>query len=118
MAANKYYLRRGYNASIHGFRTGDFSKSDEIHAQNTETLATIYKRVLSGEVGAIYQNIPGHFVILTRSTRKGVLLQVSHAWRTETGEIIPTSHNNIKCLEDFIKDKYFYEGSYIRELRA
>ncbi len=98
--ANKYYLRRGYNASIHGFRTGDWSKSDEIHDHNENIYQTVFNRVVSGKVGVIYQRIPGHIVIISRSTRAGYILQISHAW-IKDGKIIPTGHANIKDFSDF-----------------
>lgn len=116
--ANKYYLRRGYNASIHGFRTGDWSKSEEVHNHNENIYHTVFNRVVSGQVGVIYQRIPGHIVIVSRSTRAGYILQISHAW-IKDGKIIPTGHANIKDFSDFLYNTdYFYSGAYFREVIA
>lgn len=114
----KYYLKSGYRAALKGLKNGDWSEADAIHEHNQNVYRTIFEKVASGEVPAIYQRIPGHLVIISRSTRPGVLLQISHAWINKDKSITPTSHANINDLSDFLHNTdYFYTSQYFREVK-
>ena len=115
----KYYLKSGYRAALEGLKTGNWSKADAIQEHNENIYKTIFNRVVSGEAKLIYQRIPGHIVFITRSTRPGVLLQISHAWINKDKTITPTGHANINDFSDFLHNTdYFYTSQYFREFIA
>lgn len=115
----RYYLKSCQRATIKGFHTGDFSEAEAIDNHNKNILATLYNKLLTGEIGAFYQRTKNnsHLIIAHRSTRPGVLVQVSHNWIIN-GEIVPCSHDNINCFSDLLKKHPFYTSEYIKEFTA
>ena len=113
----RYYLKSGYKASIKGFKTGNFSEVEKINDHNDTILANLYGGLLDGSISVFYQRTKDHLIIAHKSTRPGVIAQVSHNWIID-GQIIPVSHANINSFSDLLKEHPFYEGKYITEVIA
>lgn len=117
MITNRYYLRSCQRATIKGFRTGDFTESEAIEKHNNNILASLYNKLLTGEIDTFYQRTPGHLIIAHKSTRPGVIVQVSHNVIIN-GKIYPSSHDNINSFSDLLKKRPFYIGEYIQEYKT
>lgn len=113
----KYYLKRIQRAAIKALRTGDDTEAEAIEQHNNDILLTLYNKLLSGEISTFYQKTGGHLIIAHRSTRPGVLIQVSHNWIIN-GQIVPCSHDNINNFNDLLDKRPFYNGAYLREFIA
>ena len=117
MIINRYYLKSCYRVAIKALRTGDDSESEAIDAHNNNILALLYNKLLTGEIDTFYQRTPGHLIIAHKSTRPGVIVQVSHNVIIN-GQIIPSSHDNINSFSDLLKKRPFYIGEYIQEYKT
>lgn len=115
----RYYLKSGQKEALHGFKTGDWSKSEAIDTHNNNILADLYNKLLTGQISAFYQRTKDnkHLIIAHKSTRPGVIIQVSHNWIIN-GEIIPCSHDNINSFSDLLKKHPFYTSEYLKEFTA
>lgn len=115
----RYYLKSGQKEALHGFKTGDWSKSEAIDNHNENILADLYNKLLTGQISAFYQRTKDnkHLIIAHKSTRPGVIIQVSHNWIIN-GEIIPCSHDNINSFSDLLKKHPFYTSEYLKEFTA
>lgn len=113
----QYYLKSCYRASIKALRTGDDSEAEQITQHNNDILLTLYNKLLDGSISTFYQRTPGHLIIAHKSTRPGVLIQVSHNWIIN-GQIVPCSHDNINNFNDLLDKRPFYTGAYLREFIA
>ncbi|MBO5551323.1 MAG: hypothetical protein J5966_05130 [Lachnospiraceae bacterium] len=117
----RYYLKSAYRASIRGFRTGDFSESDEINRYNREILKKLYDQLVAGDINSFYisyisknsrsDDVWRNMTVWHRSTRPGVLIQESHMW-FKNGELIPCSHHNINSFDDLMNEHGFTLGCY------
>ena len=113
----KYYLKSCQRAAIKALKTGDDSEINLIDDHNTTILAILYNKLLTGEISTFYQRTKGHLIIAHRSTRPGILVQVSHNWIID-GKIIPCSHANINSFSDLLDKQPFYYGEYLKEFTA
>lgn len=86
---------------------------EEITERNENTLKAIFAEVAAGRT--FYQETQNNLIIVSRSTRNNVLIQVSYLWKTEAG-IIPASHKDINTEKEFIFEEPFYISHKIQEV--
>ena len=113
----RYYLKSCQRAAIKALKTGDDTEINKINDHNNNILASLYSRLLDGEIQTFYQRTKNHLIIAHKSTRPGTLIQVSHNWIID-GHIIPCSHENINSFSELLKKQPFYYGEYLREFIA
>ena len=115
----KYYLKSCQKAAIKALKTGNDADINAIEDHNTTILAILYNKLLTGEINTFYQKTKSgnHLIIAHRSTRPGVLIQVSHNWIID-GKITPCSHDNINSFSDLLKKQPFYYGEYLKEYKT
>lgn len=113
----KYYLKSCQRAAIKALKTGNDKDIKAIDSHNTSVLAELYNKLLTGEIATFYQKTKNHLIIAHKSTRPGVLIQVSHNWIID-GKVIPCSHANINSFSDLLKEQPFYYGEYLKEFIA
>lgn len=113
----RYYLKGSSRAFFKAVDTDNFDVLDAILDHNEAIYRMLFEKLISGDIDMIYQKNPHSIVMAHRSTRKGVLVQISHAMIQE-GQIIPLSHTNITSLKDFLSNTDFTECRYITTMSA
>ena len=109
----KYYLRNGCRATIHAFRTGDFSGADMISEKNGEIMRELYRRLQESDIDYFYiasgKHDNGHVYLFTRDavySRGTGIVKVSVIWRKGNGEnteFIPLSHHRFNTLCEYMR---------------
>lgn len=109
----KYYLKAMEKATIKAFKTDNWQQVEKLENHNNNILASVYSQLLTGEIKTAYQRTKTHLIIAHKSTRKGVLIQVSVACFIN-GELTPLMHNNVNSFAEYLKKNEFYLAEYIR----
>lgn len=117
MKRNRYYLKSGSRETLAALKSGNWQPVEAIEEHNKNILATLYNKLLTGEIKTFYQRTKHNLIIAHKSTRPGVIIQISHLW-IRNGELIPSMHTNINCFADLIKHHDFYVSEYIQEGKA
>lgn len=110
----KFYIEDAEAASIKGFLEDDWSESERIDKDHEIIFNILFDRLTSGKIKAFKQETDTHLILWTNSTRPGVKVQESHAWKLN-GEIIPLSHQNINSPKEIIKNCEYMTNLYITE---
>ena len=111
----KYILFSGHELLKEGLKNHDLALWEEVTERNENTLKAIFKDITSNNK-TFYQDTKNNVIIAHRSTRKGVLIQVSVMWKDKTGELIPASHSDINSEKDFLYLHPFYNSYAITEV--
>ena len=80
-------------------------EADRLREEHTAPFRKMYEELITGKIDSFDFMLNETWYIAARSTRPGVLVQVSVIWLKD-GEIIPISHknvNNFHDLEEFIQ---------------
>ena len=114
---NKYRLKNGSAAAVHGFKTGDFSGADRIEEHNNAILRDVYKRVQFGLVDVAYMSTGndsgGNLYIISRDTVYKSAVRLSVFWRRGSGEnaeFLASSHHTYNTLCEFLRDNSIPSG--------
>lgn len=112
----KYILFSGHDLLKDGLKKHDLTLWEEVTERNENTLKAIF-RDITGNNKTFYQDAKNNVIIAHRSTRKGVLVQVSVLWKDKSGDLIPASHTDINTERDFILEHPFYNSYSITEVQ-
>ena len=110
----RYYLKSSSRAAVNAFKTGNWQPVEAIEEHNNNILAALYSKLLTGEIKTFYQRTNKHLIIAHKSTRPGIIIQISHML-IDNGELIPVMHCNINSFYELTHKQDFYEGAYITE---
>ena len=87
----------------------DAETADRMQEEHERPYKALFDALTAGEIDSF--DFYGHsgkdgrlWYIFTRSTRPGVMVQMSVVWIRASGEMLPTSHRDINSFADFRAD--------------
>lgn len=84
---------------------GNYPDYEKYSERNDLLMKRLYEDLISRKIDAINYLDDTYFKCYHRSTREGVLVQLSIGYWSN-GELIPCCHINICCFEDLLKEGY------------
>lgn len=86
------------------WRLGDFDAAEQLEAEHEKPYKELFAALVAGKIDSFdyYGGGPvdsRNWYILTRSTRPGVLVQMSVIW-CRGADLLPLSHRNINGFDD------------------
>lgn len=85
---------------------GDLELADQLTDEQERPYKALYDALVAGKINAFEyydaRRNPASYnrYIVARSTRPGVLVQVSTVWMHD-GDMLPMMHSDINCFDDF-----------------
>lgn len=98
-------ILKGLDMDLH-FRLvwelGDLEEADRMEADHKKPYKALYEALEDGKIDAFDFCSGSTWHIMSRSTRQGVMFQMSVVWVRESGEMVPMSHYNINSAAEFL----------------
>lgn len=90
-----------HDATVHGFKTGDFREADNLEELNKRVMREFFAGLVIGAYdAAIIRDGEFSAHVFTRSSRAGVPVQETAFCLLSSGEWVPTYHHDMKTGDD------------------